>query len=168
MGNEDIKREEFKQWLKSNGYTSIRHLAKDMLHYFNSQDDIEVKRLYFASAKRSIEDNFGSSVTKDVFFIIGKIHKEEKRIEEAIINDKEDVSEAAYDEYEKMCDVYDKYDLDERKAMKSGRRNLDFYDGHINDIEDYNIGFEDDIKVYNPARISTRKIVRRKLKKFTD
>ena len=167
MGNGDIKREEFKLWLKESGYTSIRDFAENLLYSFKTEKNTEVKRLFFKSIRTVIAEKFGSDVSKDVLFVIGKLYKEERQLEDAILNDTEE-KEDTYDEYEKLCNLYDKYDFEERKAMKIGQRNLDFYDGHVNDIEDYNIGFEDGIKIYTPADKNTKTFVRRKLKKFTD
>lgn len=159
-------REKFKKFLKTWGYDSIRQYSQAILYKFRTETGFESKRAYLLMVSETLEEQFGLDVKNDVFYIISKLHKEEERIEEAILNNDEKI-ETFSDEYEKMCLLEDKYDFDERKAMKEGKRDLSFYDGHINDIEDYNIGFnEDEIKIYTPEK----NVVRRKLKnikKFT-
>lgn len=136
-----VGRENFKQFLKESNFNSIRAYGQAVLYQIRNLREIEEKRKFYIDFLKVLDDNFGENVRKDVFYIIAKLHKEETNIERAIIEGK-DEPETVYDEYEKMCALEDRYDVQERKALKNRMRDLSYYDGHIEDIADYD--FYDD------------------------
>ena len=138
-------RENFKKFLKESEFESIRDYATVVLYRIRNLQSKEEKKEFYDFFKQTLDETYGENVREDVFYIIAKIHKEETAIEHAIMVEKEE-PETVSDEYERMCMLEDRYDLDERKALKNCKRHLSFYDGHIEDIADYDFSENENVE----------------------
>ena len=111
-------RETFKKYLKSHGYDNTREYAKVILTAVREREIGYINEIL-----ENVNEAFGSEVKEDILFSIKKLMAEFVRETEA-----EDIEQNIHE---------DEYDHDQKISLNTVRPDLSFYDGHIEDEEDY-------------------------------